>query len=109
MPITFRKAVVPNTEPGPLPPDVRGDAMPVRVVLRPRHISDDEMAAFLGELKLLTLKHGIAISGCGCCGSPSLDRVITDDGGEYAYDEMLEWVSPHNKGSINLDAFKGDK
>lgn len=32
---------------------------------------------FLKELADLTAKHGLVIGGCGCCGSPFLER--TDD------------------------------
>ncbi|MEU0950483.1 hypothetical protein ABZ379_48870 [Streptomyces canus] len=30
------------------------------------------VAAFLAELSALTVKHGLAVAGCGCCGSPFL-------------------------------------
>jgi len=30
---------------------------------------------FLTELEILTRKHGIAIGGCGCCGSPWLEEL----------------------------------
>ncbi len=32
----------------------------------------ERVEAFLEELSVLTRKHGIAIGGCGCCGSPYL-------------------------------------
>ena len=30
---------------------------------------------FLTDLEVLTRKHGIAIGGCGCCGSPWLEEL----------------------------------
>lgn len=30
---------------------------------------------FLKELAELSMKHGIVIGGCGCCGSPHLNEV----------------------------------
>ena len=35
--------------------------------------------AFLLELKELTRRHRIAIVGCGCCGSPSLEEIEEND------------------------------
>lgn len=32
--------------------------------------------AFLSELRELTEKHGVVISGCGCCGSPRLTDLL---------------------------------
>ncbi|MFF6801070.1 hypothetical protein [Streptomyces sp. NPDC012616] len=34
----------------------------------------DNLPAFLDELAALTAKHGLRIDGCGCCGSPFLQR-----------------------------------
>lgn len=34
----------------------------------------DSMPPFLDELAALTAKHGLVIEGCGCCGSPFLQR-----------------------------------
>lgn len=36
--------------------------------------------AFLADLGALTLRHGIAIGGCGCCGSPYLYHVPQPQG-----------------------------
>ena len=43
----------------------------------------EEQRQFLKELAELTKKYGIVISGCGCCGSPSLEQT-SDDGKYYA-------------------------
>lgn len=34
--------------------------------------SDSEIQAFVAALQALSAQHGIAIDGCGCCGSPYL-------------------------------------
>lgn len=34
--------------------------------------SDSELQAFVAALQALSAQHGIAIDGCGCCGSPYL-------------------------------------
>ena len=43
-------------------------------------ITQEQTAAFLVELAALTIKHGIKIGGCGCCGSPFLDPTDAKDG-----------------------------
>lgn len=51
--------------------------------------------AFLVALRALTIKHGIAVAGCGCCGSPSLEPVdVSDSMAGYVYRDRLLWVSP---------------
>lgn len=40
---------------------------------------------FLSDLTELSRKHGIAIGGCGCCGSPWLYDDEGCDFGEMAY------------------------
>jgi len=63
---------------------------------------------FLLSLRELSLKHGITIGGCGCCGSPWLDgdRLI-DSQGAYQYDEsagdQLDWIEPPG---TNTSAYK---
>jgi hypothetical protein len=43
-------------------------------------------AEFLKGLAQLTLKHGIAIGGCGCCGSPWLRKLEAEERApEYGY------------------------
>lgn len=57
-----------------------------------------ESSAFLDELAKLTNKYGIAIGGCGCCGSPYLYRARP---GKYEASagnmiEILTFVSDTN-------------
>jgi Fe-S oxidoreductase len=35
---------------------------------------DENEVKFLEEYKVLCLKYGIIVSGCGCCGSPFLSN-----------------------------------
>ncbi len=57
---------------------------------------------FLQGLRELTLKTGIAIAGCGCCGSPYLVEInkdsLTDDV-RYGYGcaDELTWISSPNQ------------
>lgn len=57
---------------------------------------------FLEGLRELTLKTGIAIAGCGCCGSPYLVEInkdsLTDDVRYgYGYADELTWISSPNQ------------
>jgi len=59
---------------------------------------DERKIDFLIGLARLTRETGIAISGCGCCGSPSIDAVepgaLTDSAGYgYGYAGEVLWVS----------------
>jgi len=52
-----------------------------------------DYSAFLADLSALTMKHGVVIAGCGCCGSPYLHDGSAGDG-HYVVDgegENLEW------------------
>lgn len=62
---------------------------------------------FLAALTALSREHGVAIWGCGCCGSPDLvDSVLAEDGngnvpvtskGGYTTENVndcLEWREP---------------
>ena len=55
---------------------------------------NDRVENFLKELAELTKKYDIAIGGCGCCGSPYLDDLKTNDikpfGDCLSYNEKLE-------------------
>lgn len=61
----------------------------------------ERVNTFLTELTALTRKHGIKISGCGCCGSPYLTgddfRPLEDDYEHLDYDEdFCEYTIYHN-------------
>ena len=59
---------------------------------------EERQKQFLIELRELTIKHGISVGGCGCCGSPYLEMdadvsyeksgYIHDNGGE------IDWITP---------------
>jgi hypothetical protein len=60
----------------------------------------DNERAFLIGLEKLTRETGVAIGGCGCCGSPSLFTVIDipPEAG-YAHNAgecEVRWISPHD-------------
>ena len=61
----------------------------------------DNEKEFLIGLEALTRKTGIAIGGCGCCGSPFLfDAEINSDKSGYAYggfSDIVTWVDPSDK------------
>lgn len=49
--------------------------------------------AFILALTELSKKHGVAVAGCGCCGSPFLvDGIPIVDSGYSFKDEQLEWT-----------------
>lgn len=57
--------------------------------------------AFMLELRELTLKHGVSIGGCGCCGSPWLneDADVSDERAGYCSEDGCEllWVAPSDE------------
>lgn len=50
--------------------------------------------AFLADLRRITTKHQICISGCGCCGSPWLTRLTKHDAkklkNRYAFNDDFQ-------------------
>lgn len=53
---------------------------------------EKDIQGFLEELSSLTMRYGIAIGGCGCCGSPYLmDRDGATEINGLQHDE-LKWV-----------------
>lgn len=80
---------------------------------------------FLAELTELSLKYGIEIGGCGCCGSPHLSDLPKDDMGprsgyatfenRYSTEGMIpgssrdnvEWVGVKPVGQWQPDYQKG--
>jgi len=63
------KSMLAKPEPEPIPEPVAPD-----------------YSEFLSELSALSRKHGVAIAGCGCCGSPFL--INTDSrNGKYVVDK----------------------
>lgn len=54
------------------------------------------LAAFLRDLDALTRQHRLAISGCGCCGSPWIEPTSQQDRPTHldlAYDRDTETYS----------------
>jgi hypothetical protein len=53
---------------------------------------------FILELTRLSKKHGVIISGCGCCNSPDVSESSDmDPEAGYAFPGELVWVSPSDK------------
>lgn len=55
---------------------------------------DKNEEEFLKSLSALSRKHGFVIYGCGCCGSPSLEKMTEVDrhcDSRYTYDDILKW------------------
>ncbi len=48
-------------------------------------ITDEQIKEFLKRLAALSEETGITISGCGCCGSPTLSEAIPEDFRPIAY------------------------
>lgn len=56
--------------------------------------SIDAQATFLADLAELRKRHGYAIGGCGCCGSPWVEKVDEDkrDGSYGVSGGTLVWA-----------------
>jgi len=53
----------------------------------------DRKKEFLEELTALTHKYGLAIAGCGCCGSPSLMEIGKEtEGLSYSVDRRGDYL-----------------
>jgi hypothetical protein len=69
-------------------------------------LTQERIKAFLGDLSELSIKHGITIGGCGCCGSPSLDDWGASCVGHYFSEEdgqNVGWESTlDHKGQPNV-------
>lgn len=60
-------------------------------------VNERAVKAFLKDLTKLSLKHGITIGGCGCCGSPWLMGHEKKLDGSYRVDgdnEALSFYGP---------------
>jgi len=65
-------------------------------------LSKERIDAFLKQLTELSLRTGVVIGGCGCCGSPfmqSTDKKCVPEVGFYASDEYenIEWQGPDDE------------
>jgi hypothetical protein len=57
--------------------------------------NSDEQKEFIKKLEKLTRETGIAVGGCGCCGSPWITTVdITSDESGYGYADEIRWIDP---------------
>ncbi len=66
--------------------------------------------AFLQGLKDLTVKTGISIAGCGCCGSPYLveiNKEYLEDDARYGYGnaDEITWLPSSNQ--WDWESYKG--
>lgn len=71
---------------------------------------DKNYRAFLSDLKELTVKHGVVIGGCGCCGSPWLMTAPKNpEEGFYRYrdEDFLQFIHPSDE--YNWEKHGGEK
>jgi hypothetical protein len=65
---------------------------------------EDKTKPFLEELTALSKKHGLIIWGCGCCASPSIEELESEEKEGYSYSTegtfcgKLEWIKDKNNG-----------
>jgi hypothetical protein len=69
---------------------------------------NERKVEFLIGLARLSRETGIAIGGCGCCGSPSLDALDPEElderaGYGYGHAGEVSWISPSD--SYNWKSF----
>jgi len=77
------------------------------------HAWTDKERQFLIGLEKLTRETGVAVVGCGCCGSPSLENLTDAErhpaagygkGGGVASSDVA-WISPSN---VDWEEVKGN-
>jgi hypothetical protein len=85
--VSFKVVNLPNGDDTPIVSVIDERKFPAPPPLPPTDYS-----AFLADLSALTMKYGVTIAGCGCCGSPMLldsnvrGRYIVEENGDN-----LEW------------------
>ena len=57
---------------------------------------DERIEAFVCGLSELTKRYGLAVGGCGCCGSPFLENLMDSDDNLYVV-ENLKYSSETGK------------
>lgn len=58
---------------------------------------------FLKELAALTVKYGVIIDGCGCCGSPFVYGLETTGNTDENSGDKLEWDEEKKEYKIDWD------
>lgn len=73
-------------------------------------VENENERKFLIGLEKLTRETGIAISGCGCCGSPFMSSVekkeLSENAGYgFGYGDSITWISPDDE--YNWEEYSG--
>ena len=68
-------------------------------------MKDEEINAFLAELTELTRKYNIVIRGCGCCGSPGIDRFSPGWIDDKDFDNYRYVLGPRTGGEIGFESY----